>query len=104
MEIVRAHPKDAAALTSIAFAAKRHWRYPESWIARWTDALTVTPGYIESNPTFGALVDGDLFGFYALQLRTTEVQLDHLWVLPSAMRRGVGRVLFEHAEKTARET
>lgn len=103
MKIVRVGPEDAAVLTGVAFAAKRHWGYPESWIHRWTDMLTVTPDYLETNPAFGASVDGTIAGFYALQFHATEAQLDHLWVLPPAMRRGLGRALFEHAEKTARE-
>jgi hypothetical protein len=40
MHIVRAKPEDAANLTGIAFAAKRHWGYPENWIESWRDLLT----------------------------------------------------------------
>lgn len=29
--IRRAVPTDASALTAVAHAAKRHWRYPEEW-------------------------------------------------------------------------
>jgi hypothetical protein len=32
MQILRANPDDAATLTEIAFAAKRHWGYPELWM------------------------------------------------------------------------
>jgi hypothetical protein len=39
MQIVRAKPEDAAALTQIAHAAKRHWDYPERWIEAWRDIL-----------------------------------------------------------------
>jgi len=30
---------DAGALTVIAQAAKRHWGYPEPWLAAWAAAL-----------------------------------------------------------------
>ena len=43
MQILRARPNDPATLTEIAFAAKRHWGYPERWIASWTDLLTLQP-------------------------------------------------------------
>ena len=46
--------EDADALTEIAFAAKRHWRYPENWIRQWQEALTITPEYVIENPTFVA--------------------------------------------------
>ena len=38
----RARPADAAGLTRIAHAAKRHWRYPARWMRLWRDDLTVT--------------------------------------------------------------
>lgn len=101
MEIVRARPEDAEALTEIAFAAKRHWGYPESWMQGWRDVLTVTPKLVSENPTFSATEDDRLVGFCSL---TTEPRPDltHLWVLPAVMGRGFGRALFEHAVSEAR--
>jgi hypothetical protein len=32
LKITRATPDQAATLTKIAFAAKRHWGYPDRWI------------------------------------------------------------------------
>ena len=104
MKIRRACAEDADALTEIAFAAKRHWGYPESWIRRWQDALTVLPQYVIQHPTFVAVLDGEFVGFCAVQMEAGEASLDHLWVLPSFMGRGVGRALFQHAEKIARES
>ena len=40
--IRRAVSGDAAGLTAVAHAAKRHWGYPESWIALWERELTVS--------------------------------------------------------------
>ena len=57
MEIVRARPEDAATLTTIAFAAKRHWGYPERWIESWRDALTVQPDFIITHETYSAVVE-----------------------------------------------
>ena len=102
MNVIRAAAEHADALTKIAFAAKRHWQYPESWIRRWEEALTITPEYIVQHPTFVAVVDGELVGFCALQFEAGDALLEHLWVLPSSMRRGIGRALFEHAERVAR--
>src|SRR5439155_3872006 len=44
MDVVirRALPADTQALTRVAHTAKRYWKYPEDWIRRWRDALTVS--------------------------------------------------------------
>ena len=86
-----ARPDDASALTAIAHAAKRHWGYPEEWLRRWVGALTLTPPYLAAHPTWLADENGGAVGFYALHLSEEQAQLDHLWVLPAAMGRGIGR-------------
>ena len=102
MEILRAKPDDSAKLTEIAFAAKRHWGYPEWWIASWTRLLTVDPLSIAEQETYAAHVDGEPVGFYSLSRRTERMCLEHLWVLPRSMRRGIGRALFLHAVERVR--
>lgn len=104
MEIVRAAPELAESLTRIALAAKRYWRYPERWIEVWTPILTFTPEYVAGNPTYVAVEDGSPVGFYALVLSQDGVraQLDHLWLTPEWIGRGLGRTLFQHAAATAR--
>jgi GNAT superfamily N-acetyltransferase len=103
MRIVRAKPDDAEALTDIAFAAKRHWGYPEKWIESWREALTVRPEFIASHDTYVATIDGRRVGFYALDRKDDRADLIHMWVLPDAMGRRVGRSLFIHALARARE-
>jgi GNAT superfamily N-acetyltransferase len=100
MQIVRARPEDADTLTAVAFAAKRHWGYPESWIQSWQDVLTVTPKLVAENRTFSATEDDRVVGFYSLTAEPRP-DLTHLWVLPVAMGRGLGRALFEHAVEQA---
>jgi catechol 2,3-dioxygenase-like lactoylglutathione lyase family enzyme len=97
MEILRAKPIDAARLTEIAHAAKRHWGYPEHWIEIWSNLLTIESEFIVSHETCGAVVDNETIGFYALGREGEKLDLLHLWVLPRMMRRGVGRALFVHA-------
>jgi ribosomal protein S18 acetylase RimI-like enzyme len=102
MQIVRAEPQDADALTEIAHAAKRHWGYPERWIESWRDTLTMRPEFIAANVTWCAVENGRTIGFYLLTTESDGLHLDHLWIDPPAMGRGVGRALFEHAVAQAR--
>ncbi|HEY2138606.1 MAG TPA: GNAT family N-acetyltransferase [Chthoniobacterales bacterium] len=102
MQIVRAKPEDADMLTGIAHSAKRHWGYPERWIESWADILTMRPGFIEANIAYCAIEDWCAVGFYVLTKEDDGIHLDHLWILPAAMHRGIGRALFEHATAQAR--
>jgi GNAT superfamily N-acetyltransferase len=102
MQITRARPEDAEALTEIAFAAKRHWGYSERWIETWRDILTMRPEFIAANPAYSAREDGRAVGFYLLTTEGDGLHLDHLWISPLAMGRGIGRALFEHAVTQAR--
>jgi len=102
--IRRARLDEAAALTAIAHAAKRHWGYPEAWIARWKDALTVTSAYVRDHlVSVAAEAQGDRpRGFYALSMEGATAVLDHLWIEPEWIGRGLGREMFGHAVRTAR--
>src|SRR3954454_10970395 len=66
-------------------------------MASWIHLLTIVPRLIAEQETYAAYVDGALVGFYSLRRGLGKMSLEHLWVLPDAMRRGVGRALFGHA-------
>ena len=103
MKIIRAASTDASLLTEIAHAAKRHWGYPERWIESWRDTLTIRTEFITANVAYCAMEDAHPVGFYLLTNESDGLHLDHLWIAPHAMGRGIGRALFEHAlEQTKR--
>jgi GNAT superfamily N-acetyltransferase len=102
VRIEHGRPEDAATLTRIAVAAKRHWGYPESWMERWRSELEVMPSGIEGTETYCALLGQEIVGFYRLLPKGTALELAHLWVVPAQMRKGIGRTLFQHAVGRAR--
>lgn len=102
-EIRRANPHEAESLTQIAHAAKRHWGYPEDWIERWQDDLTITPDFISHNEVFVALIDEEIAGCCALIVNGSLAEIEHMWIKPEHMRRGLGRALFTHAKLRAEE-
>ena len=101
MDVIRARPDDAGTLTRISFAAKRYWGYPERWISRWAESLTITPDFVRRNEVYAAVVGGEIVGFYALVGEGQRVELEHLWVSPEHIGAGVGRALFDHAVRRA---
>ena len=101
MKIRKATTEDAATLTRIALDAKRHWGYPEHWIKRWQEDLTITPGYVAANRVYVAESENEVLGFYALIMRKEKAELDHIWVRPAHIGTGVGKQLFLHAMQIA---
>jgi GNAT superfamily N-acetyltransferase len=101
MNIRRAQASDAAELTRIAHEAKRHWGYPERWIELWRDDLTLTPEFIAGNEVYLAEDGGEALGCYGLAAASPNWALEHFWIRPAAMGKGLGRRLFEHAVAVA---
>ncbi len=97
-----ARPGEVSRLTEIAHAAKRHWGYPETLLRLWRADLTVRPDFVTRHPTCAAVESGTIVGFYALSRDGERFELEHCWVDPTFMRRGVGTALFAHALDTVR--
>jgi len=103
MQIRRATPDEADTLTAIAHAAKRHWNYPERWIEQWSADLTITPDFIANNEVYVAVAGGGIAGCCALVVGDSLAELEHMWIDPQQMGKGVGRALFEYTKERARE-
>jgi ribosomal protein S18 acetylase RimI-like enzyme len=101
MNIRPAQGHEAEALTALALKAKAYWGYPADTIELWKQDLTVSAHTITSRPTFVAVLGNEIVGFYSLSPSHHFWKLDHLWVLPQFMDRGIGRALVAHAQKTA---
>src|SRR5215204_3758970 len=97
----RALPEDATTLTQIAVDAKRHWGYPEHWIKHWESDLTISSDYIRDNHVYVAEENGEIQGFYALCIFGERAELDHLWVRPAMIGKGIGKELFLDAMERA---
>jgi GNAT superfamily N-acetyltransferase len=97
--IREALPHQATDLSCIALKAKGHWGYSGEQLDLWRrEFLTVSPEYIKANRVWVASVDErQLVGFAAIEQSGGEAILDHLWVLPEYIGRGVGKRLFLHA-------
>ena len=102
-QIRRGLPDEADALTALAHAAKRHWGYPEAWINHWQTDLTITADFIAHNEVFVATIDGEIAGCCALVVSESLTELEHMWIDPKHMRKGIGRALFEHTKHHAQE-
>src|SRR2546423_4726706 len=103
IQIRKAKSEQAEVLTAIAHAEKRHWRYPESWIVQWKTDLTITAEFILNHEVFVAWVGDKIVGCCALVLNEPVAEIEHMWIDPAQMGRGIGRALFAHATERARQ-
>ena len=98
---------DEVKLTELSFAFKRYWSYPDQYYTVWQSELTITGSYLEQNAVYLVEDKGTIIGFYSLMLlekdQVLSVQtldrgywLDHMFVLPEYIGKGLGRKLFSH--------
>jgi GNAT superfamily N-acetyltransferase len=96
MNVRRAVPSESQALSELAVAAKGFWGYPAAQLAAWASDLRISPESIISEPTFVAEVERRIAGVVQLSTKRVPWSIEHLWVLPSAARRGIGGQLVRH--------
>lgn len=100
LSISRARPEEAAQLTRISFAAKRHWGYPEAWIELWRDDLTITAGKVRSRDYWVGRLDKQIVFIYSIRpITPTEYELEDCWVAPAYIGQGYGKKLFNHLRR-----
>lgn len=99
----RAIPNEANVLSQIALSAKAYWGYPMRWMEIWKPQLTFSVEYFEENESWVAEWEDTPIAFYTLQDRDGKAWIENLWVLPERMGQGIGRQLFLHAVKLARQ-
>ncbi len=104
MKIVKARPKDATAITELCMRSKAFWNYTSEQIESWREDLTITEEYIIQNGVY-KLLDYELMGFYAFE-KTDEplIKLNFLFVDPSQIGKGYGKILLEHFLERAKES
>ena len=100
--IVRAaRAGEEAALTELAIRSKGHWGHDAAFLERARPELTVRPEHLERWIVRVAERDGAVVGVAAVDPVAAELEL--LFVEPSAIGTGVGRMLLRDALDRARE-
>jgi GNAT superfamily N-acetyltransferase len=103
VNVRRALPTESQALTELAFAAKALWGHSEAQLSTWANDLRISPKSILSEPTFVIEEEHGPVGVVQLGTKIRPWSIEHLWVHPSAVRRGLGSQLVRHVLRYARE-
>ncbi|WP_428242903.1 GNAT family N-acetyltransferase [Gynuella sp.] len=102
IDINTALPDQAELLSDIAIEAKGHWGYSREKLNSWRNTLKVEPEYIRTNIVKTLSLNEKVIGFFAIK-HSEETILDHLWLLPEAIGKGIGKIAFYEALKIFRE-
>jgi len=109
-----AKKNEAKVLTKISFASKGHWAYPQEYFEIWKNELTISPEYIEKHDVVVYEIDSDVIGYYSIVELTENKDvsgikickgfwLEHMFVEPKYIGKGIGTEMFNHIRKTCRE-
>jgi GNAT superfamily N-acetyltransferase len=93
---------DFERLREIAVEAKAHWGYDRRLVEKWAEMGDLQPESLAGRLVYVAESGGEVIAWAALIPRGEVGWLEDLWVEPAWIRRGVGRMLFEHVKERAR--
>ena len=99
-DVRKAEAPEAERLSDLAMRSKALWGYTAEFMESCREELTVTADKIldERFDYRVAVLDDDVAGYYALEsLSEKEFELEALFVEPSQIGKGLGRLLVEHA-------
>lgn len=100
-----ARTDEAELLSDLARRSKAHWGYTQDQMAIFAGELTLTRAELSRVDAYVLETDAGVEGFYTLRPADrydATAELEHLFVEPARLRRGVGRRLWEHALEHAR--
>ena len=100
----RAREDEAEALSTLATASKAHWAYSQAQLAAWQDGLNISPEMVRAFPAYVAESNEHIVGCFLLVPEKEHWQLEHFWVHPSCMGKGVGRLMLSEATRIAAES
>jgi predicted N-acetyltransferase YhbS len=96
-----ARPEEAGALGALCLRSKAHWGYDAAFIDACREELSVGADAIAAGLVRVAEADGEVAGVVEIGQEDGAWHLEKLFVEPSRMARGVGRLLMEWAASEA---
>lgn len=98
-----AKPSEAEALSALTARSKSYWPYPKEYLDKSILLLKILENDIKDWPVFVAELNSQIVGFFALKTIKDENRIDHLWIEPVHIGKGIGRILFQVAKVEAQK-
>jgi len=103
-EILQAASRNVEQINAVIEAAKRSWNYDEGYLDAAIPLLRIDEEYLSRRACFEAHLNRRIVGFAAVEKRDPVLAvLEHLWVLPTLQRCGIGRTLFAKCSDAVRQ-
>jgi len=93
---------EAKYLSDLSARSKAYWPYDKEYLTQAAQVTHVTENDILSWHFRVAVYDGKILGFSGMAPVKNEYMLDHLWIEPEYIDKGIGQVLFEDAVLSAK--
>jgi GNAT superfamily N-acetyltransferase len=97
----RARPDEASTLSDLALAAKGYWGYDQAFLESCRAELTFSPDDVARRHVVVADLHGLVAGFYTVDGEPPVGELGNMWVRPSEIGTGLGRLLWQDAMAAA---
>ena len=94
LNFIDAEAKHTELLRDTLITSKGHWGYSQEQLEEWKSNLKFEEDYISRNTVKLILKDEEVIGFFAI-VKGDSDELDHLWLLPKAIGKGYGNLVFE---------
>ena len=107
-EIREVKTSEAQKLTQLAHLAKAYWGYSPIFMQAFDDELTISADDLGNDRYVFrvGICDGTICSFYTLDKESEadgSIELSALFVEPTAIGKGLGKQLFEHAVQQAKD-
>ena len=97
-----ARQNELSSLSELCLRSKAVWGYDDTFMTSCRDELTLHPDELRTTHVQIAERDGAVLGVAQVRVTAEEADLMKLFVEPTLLGSGVGRLLFEWATATAR--
>lgn len=88
---------DLTTLNQISWQSKAFWGYPEEWMEQWRTDLTITEEILNTQSVLLLEEDSTTIGFCVISEGVTQYEVEHLWILPAHIGKGLGKQLLNQA-------
>jgi N-acetylglutamate synthase-like GNAT family acetyltransferase len=94
LHFIDAEAKHVELLRDTLISSKGYWGYSQEQLEQWRSNLRFEDEYVSRNTVKLILDESDVIGFFAI-VKGDINELDHLWLLPKAIGKGFGNLVFD---------